>query len=114
MARRRLLTEFGLGTSLRRADYTKAAREALKDALWRHSINLAEAFAFDRSAMVIEAEVAVQCPDAVDAAALAEVFPYGDVSVRVMHGGLDVPRADGSLTVIANAAISVSFDMARA
>ena len=29
----RLLTEFGMGTSLRRGDFTGAARKALKDAL---------------------------------------------------------------------------------
>lgn len=35
----RVLTEFGLGTSLRRQDYTQAARRGLQDALWHNSIN---------------------------------------------------------------------------
>ncbi|MFT6105690.1 MAG: hypothetical protein ACJA1E_002124, partial [Paracoccaceae bacterium] len=42
MAQKRLLTEFGMGTSLRRQDYTQAARRAVEDALWHNSINLAE------------------------------------------------------------------------
>ena len=33
MAKHRVLTEFGLGTSLRRQDYTEAARRGLQDAL---------------------------------------------------------------------------------
>ena len=44
MAIKRLLTEFGMGSSLRRCDYTKAAVRAVKDALWHNSINIAELF----------------------------------------------------------------------
>jgi hypothetical protein len=42
-----------------------------------------------------------------------DIFPYGQPSVTVTHGGLDVPRPDGKPTVIANASINVSFDMER-
>ena len=113
MASHTLLTEFGMGTSLRRQDYTQAARRALQDALWHNSINLAELFGFEKSAMRIEADIAVQQPDRVDTAALADIFPYGQITITVRHGGLDIPRPDGNPTVIANAAISVSFDMER-
>ncbi len=110
--KKRMLTEMGMGTSLRRQDYTEAAVRAVKDALWHNSINLAELFGRDKSDMLIDLEIGVQQPDRVDTDALAGVFPYGQVSVRVVHGGLDVPRADGGLpTVIANAAISVSFEV---
>ncbi|MEM9779030.1 MAG: Lin0512 family protein, partial [Pseudomonadota bacterium] len=44
MPKTRLLTEFGMGTSLRRDATTDAALRALKDALWHNSINLAEHF----------------------------------------------------------------------
>ena len=114
MPRHRLLTEFGIGTSLRRQDYTDAAKRALQDALWRNSINLAELFGFPKEAMQIDAEIAVQQPDALDFDALKSVFPYGDVTLTATHGGLDVPRPDGNPTVIANAAISVNFEMERA
>jgi hypothetical protein len=57
----------------------------------------------------------VQAPDRVDTARIAAIFPYGTPRVRIVHGGLDVPRPDGGPpTVIANAALSVSFDMERA
>jgi hypothetical protein len=53
----------------------------------------------------------VQEPDQVDISKLAEVFPYGEPTVSVVKGGLDVPRSDGGKpTVIANAAISVALD----
>ena len=108
---KRLLTEFGMGTSLRRQEYTEAAVRALKDALWHNSINLAELFGVKKEAMVLDVEIGVQNPDAVDTRALAKVFPYGQLRFSVVKGGLDVPRADGgNPTVIANAAISVSLE----
>ncbi|MEM8555699.1 MAG: Lin0512 family protein [Pseudomonadota bacterium] len=112
MAIKRLLTEFGMGSSLRRQDYTEAATRAVKDALWHNSINLAELYGRDKSEMVITVDVGVQQPDAVDLAKVAEVFPYGQVEVIAHRGGLDVPRADGGKpTVIANVAISVALDV---
>ncbi len=114
MAKRRVLTEFGMGTSLRRQDYTQAASRAVKDALWHNSINMAELFGFPKDAMLIDLEIGVQQPDQVDTAALAAIFPYGQPRVKIVLGGLDIPRADGGKpTVIANAAISVSFEMER-
>lgn len=112
----RLLTEFGMGTSLRRGDYTEAAARAVRDALWHNSINLAELFGFDKADMIIDVQIGVQQPEAVDVAAIAALFPYGQPQVRVVFGGLDIPRpdGDGNATVIANVALSVSFDMERA
>ena len=111
MAIKRLLTEFGMGSSLRRRDYTQAAVRGVKDALWHNSINLGELFGKDKTEMLIDVEVGVQSPGAVDRAAVAEIFPYGQVNVKVVHGGLDVPRSQGNPTVIANVAISVSLDL---
>ena len=112
MAKTRVVMEFGMGTSLRRADYTKAAARALKDALWHNSLSLAEAFGFDKSDMIVDVEIGVQKPDAVDIAAVKAVLPYGQGVVKVSHGGLDVPKPDGTgATIIANAAVVVSFDM---
>ena len=46
-----------------------------------------------------------------DVEVLRAIFPYGQVRVQVARGGLDITRAVGKPTVIANACISVSFDM---
>jgi len=115
MAKMKMLVEFGIGTSLRRQDYTEAACRAVRDALWRNSINMAELFGFPKEAMILDVTIGVADPDAVDIAAVAALFPYGQPHVTVTRGGLDVPRADGgNPTVIANAAITVSFDMEAA
>ncbi|TCL10186.1 uncharacterized protein (TIGR02058 family) [Shimia isoporae] len=111
MPRKRLLTEFGMGSSLRRQDYTEAASRAVKDALWHNSINLAELFGKDKSEMFITVEVAVQQPENVETDVIAAIFPYGQVTVKPVKGGLDVPRPDGNPTVIANVAISVALDV---
>ncbi|WP_227369365.1 Lin0512 family protein [Halomonas sp. M20] len=112
MTKKRVVTEFGMGTSLRREDYTEAAARAIRDALWHNSLNVAELFDFPKTAMIIDVEVGVQKPDAVDKQALLALFPYGQPAVEVVQGGLNVPKPDGSgVTVIANAALKVSFDM---
>lgn len=111
---RRLLTEFGMGTSLRRGDYTQAAIRGIEQALWSNSINAAELMGFGKADMRLRVQVAVQQPGAVEIARLREVFPYGQVEIEVVHGGLDVPRpegAEGPPNVMANVAISVAFDM---
>ena len=103
--------ELGMGSSLRKQDYTRAACRALKDALWHNSVSIADAFGLDRSAMIIEVDVAVQRPEQVDTEKVAAILPYGQASVRAVHGGLDVPKPDGGITVIANAAVVVYLDI---
>ena len=114
MAKTRVAMELGMGTSLRAEDYTKAAMRALKDALWHNSLTMADAFGFPRDAMIVDIEIAVQKPEAVDKDAVKAVLPYGQGAVTVVAGGLDVPKPDGTgKTIIANAAVLVSFDMER-
>jgi uncharacterized protein (TIGR02058 family) len=114
MAKTRMAVQFGMGSSIRSRNYTEAAARAIRDALWHNSLNLATAFDFPREAMLIDVEVGVQQPQAVDADALLGIFPYGQPIIRVVQGGLDVSKPDGSgLTVMANAAIVVSFDVER-
>ncbi|MEM1236163.1 MAG: Lin0512 family protein [Pseudomonadota bacterium] len=109
-----LLIEFGMGTSLRRADYTQAAARAIKDALWHNSINLAELYGKDKADMGLCVVLGVQEPDQVDTAKLAEIFPYGSLTFHVSKGGLDVPRPGGGKpTIIANVAIKVSLEGAE-
>lgn len=111
MAIKRLLTEFGMGSSLRRCDYTEAAVRAVKDALWHNSINIAELFGKEKTEMLVDVQIGVQKPKSINVSTVSKIFPYGKVSVRIIHGGLDIPRAKGNPTVIANAAISVALDL---
>ena len=113
MAKKRVVSQFGMGTSIRSRNYTEAAARAIRDALWHNSLNVAEAFGFPKEAMIIDVEIGVQQPDAVDRNALLKIFPYGQPAINVVKGGLDIPRGDGKegMSVVANAAILVSFDM---
>ncbi|MEO0388609.1 MAG: Lin0512 family protein [Pseudomonadota bacterium] len=104
------LIEYGQGSSLRQQDYTQAAVRAVENALWRNSIDLAGVFGVDRAAMRIRAEIGVQNPSAVDPDKVAAIFPYGTVAVSVVPGGLDIPKPDGGVTVLALAALHVSLD----
>lgn len=112
MALKRLVTQFGMGTSIRSRNYTEAAARAIRDALWHNSLNVADAFDFPREAMIIQVEIGVQQPEMVDTAALLGIFPYGQPTIKVVKGGLDIERQDkDGLSIIANVAIVVSFDM---
>src|SRR5512141_2727676 len=109
MAKKRVVSQFGMGTSIRSRNYTEAAARAIRDALWHNSLNVAEAFGFPKEAMIIDVEIGVQQPDAVDRDALLKIFPYGQPSITVVKGGLDVPRRDrDGISVVANVAILVS------
>jgi uncharacterized protein (TIGR02058 family) len=110
MAKTRVLVEFGMGTSLRRQDQTEAAARAIRDALWRNSVNMAELFDFPREAMIIDAEIAVPDPGDLDIRKLEAIFPYGQAMIHPSAGGLRIEKPGGA-TVIAHAAVIVSFDM---
>lgn len=105
-----MIVEFGFGTSLRRGDYTQAAERAIRAALWRNSINLAEYLGVDKQAMRIEVRIGCAQPQEVDVGALRSIFPYGQPTFHVEKGGLDVARPEGSgpPTVMAQAALVVS------
>ncbi len=112
MALKRLAVEFGMGTDLGGADYTKAAVRAVKDALWHNSLTVADAFGVPRDAMQIEVHIGAGEPDQVDKQAVAETFPYGKVTVMATHGGMDILKEDGKdRTVLVNAGIVVSLDL---
>lgn len=121
MAKKRIALELGMGSSLRRGDYTSAAKRAVENALWRNSLTIADAFDLPREAMIVDVEVAVQKPEAVDTAVVKTVFPYGSVTVKAVKGGLDIPKpqaknseSEPQFTVMAQAAIIVSFDLGHA
>lgn len=112
MTRKRLVMEVGMGTDLHGQDYTKAAIRGLRDALWHNSLSVAPALGYSRDEMQVDIEVGVAQPDKVDKSAVADILPYGQASVSVVKGGLDVPNDDGTNTiVIANVAAIVYLNM---
>ena len=112
MTRKRLVMEVGMGTDLHGQDYTKAAIRGLRDALWHNSLSIAPALGYSRDQMQVDIEIGVAQPDKVDQQAVAQILPYGQASVSVTKGGLDVVNDDGTNTiVIANVAAVVYLDM---
>ena len=113
MALKRMVLQIGMGTDIRGADYTKAAVRALRDALWHNSLSVANALGQPTDAMQVEVTIGVQRPAAVDAARVKAALPHGEVSVRVVKGGLDVADdSSADIAVIASAAVTVRIDVA--
>ena len=112
MTMKRMAVEFGMGTDIRGADYTKAAVRALKDALWHNSLSVAKAVGMPTDAMVVEVLIGVPRPERVDKAAVLAVLPHGSGTVKVVEGGLEIANDEGTdSTVIANAAAIVHLDI---
>lgn len=112
MPLKRFILEMGAGNDLHGGDYTKAAVRAVQDALHHSSLAFIRSLGLNAQQMQVEVTIGVQAPAKVDAAAVKASLPLGQVTVKVVKGGLDVP-AEGSHdpAVIASAAIAVRFDM---
>src|SRR5919202_2772803 len=105
MCLKRVALEFGMGTDIRGADYTKAAVRALRDALWHNSLSIADAIGLPVDAMQVEVTIGVPRPERVDKEAVLAVLPHGTGTMQVVEGGLEIPNDAGTnSTVIANAA----------
>ena len=112
MSLKRVITEFGAGNDLHGGDYTKAAVRAVQDAIHHSSLSLIRSLGVDSRRMQVEVTVGVQRPDKVDAAVVKAALPHGEVSVRTVKGGLDVPDdTSGDTAIIASAAVTVRIDL---
>ena len=112
MALKRFILEMGAGNDLHGGDYTKAALRAVQDALHHSSLAFIRSLGLDSKKMQVEVTIGVQEPAKVDAAAVKASLPHGQVTVKVVKGGLNVPEGDGhDMAVIASAAIAVRFEM---
>ena len=113
MTMKRMVTEIGMGTDIRGADYTKAAVRALRDALWHNSLNIAAAVGQPTDSMVVEVLIGVPKPERVNKDEVLAVLPHGTGTVKVVEGGLEIPNDAGtSSTVLAHAAAIVRLDVA--
>ncbi|HVH74648.1 MAG TPA: Lin0512 family protein [Stellaceae bacterium] len=112
MSRKRIILELGSGNDLHGGDYTKAAIRAVEDAIHHSSLSLIGSLGIDAKAMAVEVTIGVQRPDRVDAERVKRALPHGEVTVRIVKGGLDVPSESGHDTaVIASAAVAVRMEL---
>src|SRR3989440_3330429 len=113
MTLKRIIAEFGSGNDLHGGDYTKAAVRAVQDAIHHSSLSLIRTLGVDAKTMQVEVTIGVQRPGEVRADAVQAALPHGQVTVRVVKGGLDVPdEATGDVAIIASAAVTVRLDIA--
>ena len=112
MTPKRMVLEIGMGTDIRGADSTKAAQRALRDALWRNSLSIAQICGKTPDDMQIAVHVGVPRPDTVRHEDVLSVLPYGQATLNVVEGGLEIPTSDGQdSTLIAHAAAVVSIEL---
>jgi len=112
MTMKRMVTEIGMGTDIRGADYTKAAVRALRDALWHNSLNVAAALNKPTDSMQVEVLIGVPKPERVDTAEVLKILPHGTGTVTVYEGGLEIFNDEGTgSTVLAHAAAIVRLDV---
>ena len=113
MTLKRIITEFGTGNDLHGGDYTKAAVRAVQDAVHHSSLSLIRSLGVDARTMQVEVTIGVQRPERVDAETVKTALPHGQITVKLVKGGLDVPdEAGGDVAIIASAAVTVRLDLA--
>ncbi len=112
MPAKRVILEMGAGNDLHGGDYTKAAIRAVEDAIHHSSLTMIRTLNVDTKTMQVNVTIGVQQPDQVDADAVKSVLPVGQVSVKVVKGGLDVLDEEADdVAVIASAAVEVRLDL---
>ncbi|MEI8036233.1 MAG: Lin0512 family protein [Betaproteobacteria bacterium] len=112
MTLRRFILEMGTGNDLHGGNYTKAALRAVQDALHHSSLSFIRSLQLDSKQMQVEVTIGVQQPELVDCEAVKKSLPHGQVVVKSVKGGLDVPaESDHDPVVIASAAIAVRFNL---
>jgi uncharacterized protein (TIGR02058 family) len=115
MAAKRVILEMGTGNDLHGGDYTKAAVRAVQDALHHSSLSFLRTLGLDSRGMQVEVTIGVQQPDKVDAVTVKAALPHGQVTVKVVKGGLDIPdESSADLAVIASAAVAVRMELPQA
>src|SRR6201985_2897632 len=111
MARRRCITEMGMGVDVHGKDATKAAKRAVSDAIRHSSLSFVRLFGKTPHDMFVDVMIAVPNPEAVDTAAVAKELPYGTVTGTGAKGGRESPSDPvGVHILIANAALIVSLE----
>jgi uncharacterized protein (TIGR02058 family) len=115
MNAKRVILEMGSGNDLHGGDYTKAAVRAVQDAVHHSSLTFIRTLGLDSRTMQVEVTIGVQQPDKVDPEVVKAALPHGQIVVKIVKGGLDVPDEEaGDIAVIASAAVAVKLDLPQA
>lgn len=114
-----MFVELGMGADLHGQDVTKAAVRAVRNAIERNSMpGMRTLVNGDTSKMRVHVRLAVPSDaESLDQEAVRAVFPYGEVTIEVMPGGMLAPSgiflADkndrNEMIYIVNAAVEVGL-----
>ena len=112
MAKTRLIVELGTGVDMHGGDCTKAARRAVDDAIHHGSLlYLGEIMKQGvRPKMYVDVTIAAPKPDAVDGDAVLAALPFGEKTINVVAGGMEVGPREGDSIIICNAAVMVTVE----
>jgi uncharacterized protein (TIGR02058 family) len=119
---KRFVIEMGTGIDQHGQDSTVASARAVEDAVSRICLaGLGEIARIENADdMIVDVLIACPNPGSVDKDTVLKVLPFGKKQIRVIKGGMLAPvlfsASLGDKTadaVIANAAITVSVDMAK-
>ena len=115
MPLKRMVLQMGQGTDIHGTDSTKAAERAVRDAIWRNFLTIADVLGQPRDEMDIEVRIGAPHPHTIDKAVVAAVFPYGKIDVICEEGGLEIPAPKGDdATLLAHAAVVVRMNVGDA
>ena len=92
MPLKRVILEMGAGNDLHGGDYTKAALRAVQDALHHSSLAFIRSLGLNSKEMQVEVTIGVHEPARVDVEKVKASLPHGQVTVKVVKGGLNVPE----------------------
>ena len=113
MPKTRVILELGSGNDLHGSNYTTAALRAVQDALHHSSLSFVRSLQIDRTKLDVDVTIGVQKPELVDLDKVKASLPIGNVTVKAVMGGLDVPDPEhDDPAVIASAAIAVRIEVA--
>ena len=113
MKKKRVILELGTGNDLHGSDYTTAALRAVQDALHHSSLAFIRTLKIDKTLIDVEVTIGVQRPEKVDLEKVKASLPVGNVTVKAVKGGLDIPDPENNdPAVIASAAIAVRVPLA--
>jgi uncharacterized protein (TIGR02058 family) len=93
-------------------DYTKAARRAVDDAIHHGSLLYFGEVMKEgvRPKMYVDVTIAAPKPGAVDGDAVLEALPFGEKTINVVAGGMEVGPSGGDSIIICNAAVMVTVE----
>lgn len=112
MPKTRVILELGSGNDLHGSNYTTAALRAVQDALHHSSLTFIRSLNVDKTQLDVDVTIGVQKPEKVDLEKIKASLPVGNVTVKAVKGGLDVPDPENNdPAVIASAAIAVRIKL---